>query len=216
MTRSAWQLATRSRPAPPLVLAAWAILSCAIVRADGSKTREQALADAFPEATIERRSAVLTQDQEGRVESAAGCRSASRLATWYRASVAGRLVGMAWFDSHVVRTQPEVLMVVISPEGIVRRVDVLAFREPREYRAQPKWIQQLVGRGLDAELELKRGIRGITGATLTSRAMTRSVRLCLALQQVLDPPVSPTTSAVVPTSGDDAAKPAVSGGGSRP
>jgi hypothetical protein len=82
-------------------------------------------------------------------------------------------------------------MVVVAPDGKVRRVEVVAFGEPLEYLAKKPFYEQFDGRCLDSDLELKRGIRGVTGATLTARATTDAVRRVLAMHQVLAAPEKP-------------------------
>jgi Na+-translocating ferredoxin:NAD+ oxidoreductase RnfG subunit len=43
------------------------------------------------------------------------------------------------------------------------------------------WLDQFTGRALDGDLAVQRGIRGITGATLSSQAATDAVRRILAI-----------------------------------
>jgi hypothetical protein len=93
--------------------------------------------------------------------------------------------GTAYFDTHRVRTLPETVMVVVAPDGRVRRIEVLSFDEPPDYLPRAVWYGQLVGRRLDDELALGRSIRGVTGATLTVRATTEAVRRVLALDHVI-------------------------------
>jgi len=76
-------------------------------------------------------------------------------------------------------------MVALDAAGAVSRVEVLSFREPQEYLPRDAWYEQFDGRRLDAELRLKRGVRGVTGATLTARATTEAVRRVLALHAVI-------------------------------
>jgi len=76
-------------------------------------------------------------------------------------------------------------MIVVDPRGRIARFEILAFGEPPEYIPRGSWYQQLIGRELDDELELDRGIRGVSGATLTARASTQAARRILALHQVL-------------------------------
>jgi hypothetical protein len=76
-------------------------------------------------------------------------------------------------------------MVVVDPGGRVRRIEVLSFREPQDYLPREGWYGQFEGRALDGELNMKKGIRGITGATLTARATTEAARRVLALHRVL-------------------------------
>ncbi len=53
-----------------------------------------------------------------------------------------------------------------------------------DYLPRGAWYGQFAGRGLDDELELKRGIKGVTGATLTARATTAAARRLLATHRV--------------------------------
>jgi Na+-translocating ferredoxin:NAD+ oxidoreductase RnfG subunit len=151
------------------------------------QSQEEALQAAFPEATVERHTAFLDDDQVARIRSLAGSEPSSRVVNYYRGIREDRMVGTAYFDGHRVRTLPEVLMVVVGPEGTVKRVSVLSFLEPKDYLPRQRWLDQFQGRALEEGLSLKREIRGITGATLSARAVTDAVRRALALHQVLNP-----------------------------
>ena len=78
-------------------------------------------------------------------------------------------------------------MIVVTPEGTIRRIEVLKFSEPPEYQAPESWLGQFEGKELTPELLLKRSIVNMTGATLTSRAVTQASRRVLALNKVIDP-----------------------------
>jgi electron transport complex protein RnfG len=148
-------------------------------------TVEEALALAFPDATADRETLFLSADQRSMVRDNSGVDVKSGLATRYVArSADGEVVGFAYLDTHVVRTLPETVMVVIDAGGTVQRVEVVAFREPMEYLPRESWYGQFEDRELDSELELKRGIRPVTGATLTARATTDAVRRVLAIHEV--------------------------------
>ncbi|HEX9637126.1 MAG TPA: FMN-binding protein, partial [Acidobacteriota bacterium] len=97
-------------------------------------------------------------------------------------------LGAAYFDSHLVRTLPETIMVVVDPAGRIVRIEVLSFSEPEEYRPRPAWIDQFDRQALAPELSLKRAIHGLTGATLSARAITEAARRVLALHQVVREP----------------------------
>jgi len=152
-------------------------------------TQEEALGLAFPAPlTVERRTAFLTEAQEAEVDRLAGTGIRSSVVTFYVGlGPDGAPRGVAWFDVHRVRTLPEVLMIVAGVDGRVRRVEVLKFAEPPEYIASDRWLEQFHGKSLDADLAVRRGIVNLTGATLTSRAVTDAVRRALALQAVIRP-----------------------------
>ena len=146
---------------------------------------DEALRLAFPGAEVARRTAYLTQEQVRRARALAGVEVPSALVTYYQAKRAGRPAGTAYFDTHRVRTLPETLMIVVDPQGKVARMEVISFREPEEYLPRGVWYEQFRGRSLDRDLQLKRDIHPVTGATLTARATTDAVRRVLALHQVI-------------------------------
>jgi len=149
-------------------------------------TQEEALRLAFPGASVERKTAFLTDAEKEEVARRAGGAPPAALQPYYVATRNGAVVGTAYFDVHVVRTENEVLFVVVTPAGTVGRVEVLSFSEPEEYLPKTHWYAQFPGRALDEELSVKRAIRPVTGATLTVRATTGAVRRVLALHEVLE------------------------------
>lgn len=148
-------------------------------------TTQEALALAFPGAQLLRKEHVLTEVQASRVKALAGVEVPGRWTVAYEARRNGTLVGVGFFDTHRVRTLNETLLVAISPEGRVLRVESVAFHEPAEYSAKEAWVRQFGGKALDPQLSLKGVIHPLSGATLTAHAMTDAARRCLALHQVL-------------------------------
>ena len=155
------------------------------VRATVLITVEEALKLAFPNATTERQTLFLSEEQQEKAAKDSGSEVLSALATRYIAKGAdGSVVGWAYLDTHRVRTLPETLLIVLDADGSVRRVEVVTFREPLEYMPREGWYGQYEGETLDDDLALKRDIRPVTGATLTARATTEAVRRVLALHAV--------------------------------
>lgn len=142
---------------------------------------------AFPGAVIERRTVYLSDAQVRAAEGEAGTRLATAIVHPYVARREGRPVGLAFFDTHVVRTLAETLLVAIDADGKLLRVEVIAFDEPPDYLPRPEWYRQFDGRVLDPELELRRAIRPVTGASLSARAATDAARRALALFRQLAP-----------------------------
>lgn len=156
--------------------------ACAVV----FHAKDEALALAFPGSDrVEDRAFILTDEQKQAVEKRARAPVESQLWTVYIGWHGDELLGYAVIDTHVVRTLPEAVMVVLSPAGEVRRAEVLAFYEPPEYVPTERWTKQFDGRHLDDDMKLGGGIQGITGATLSATAMTAGVRRVLALYGVL-------------------------------
>ncbi|HEV2853012.1 MAG TPA: FMN-binding protein [Thermoanaerobaculia bacterium] len=188
---------TRPEPAPTGSTSSWGtfsrlalaalLLAAAPAAAKVFVTVDEALKLAFPGCEVERRTAFLKPEQVQRARGLAGAEVPAALVNYYVARRGGQPAGTAYFDTHRVRTLPETLMIVVDPQGKVGRIEVISFREPEEYMPRGAWYQQFLGRGLDADLQLKRGIHPVTGATLTARATTDAVRRVLALHQVISP-----------------------------
>ena len=150
------------------------------------ESRKEAVASAFPDADrVAEQSFVLDDEQVRAVESLAHARLDSKLVTLYTGLKGEQVLGYALIEVHTVRTLPEAFLVVISPEGEIRSLRMLAFYEPPEYLPTARWLEQFHDEKLSPELLLQRKIHGIAGATLSARAVTGGVRRALALYEVL-------------------------------
>jgi len=157
-------------------------------RAQGVITQEEALALAAPNATWQRHTAYLAEDDLAAIrEQSNGVEVEQLVISYYVAHQEGRKTHVAYFDAHLVRTLSEVIMVVVTDSSTVDRVEVLRFSEPPDYRAPDGWLAQFEGHDLDDDLSLKGDIVGMTGATLTARAVTGAVRRMLAVHGYLRP-----------------------------
>ncbi|MGH0032207.1 MAG: FMN-binding protein [Myxococcota bacterium] len=149
-------------------------------------SRNEAVQLAFPEADrIEDETVLLGDEQVDRIQSLAKSELESRLVRVYRGFRGGELLGYAIIDVHNVRTLPEAFLVVLSPQGQVRNLRVLAFHEPLEYKPSDRWYDQFENASSRRTLRLGRDVHGIVGATLSARATTRGVRRALALYEVV-------------------------------
>lgn len=151
-------------------------------------SQKDALALAFPDGTkVERRTAFLTDEQAAAAEKDAGTKIDSKVWTYYVGNSTSGAAGTAYFESHKVRTMNEAFMVVVNPDATVRFIEILSFAEPDEYLAPKNWLGQFAGKPLNDDLMMRRGLRNITGASITSDAVTRGVRRILAVHRVLNP-----------------------------
>lgn len=148
-------------------------------------TVEEALALSFPGCEIVPETVYLTDAEREAARDLARVDVPQAMLRRYVARREGAPAGTAYLEAHRVRTLKETVLVVVDPQARLARFEVLAFAEPLEYLPRDAWYQQLVGHALDDELELDRGIRGVSGATLTARASTDASRRTLALHAVL-------------------------------
>lgn len=167
------------------VLGASMAVLIAAAAAAATITRDEALALAFPGATIRGEQLFMTPEQQKRAAATGGVEVPSALVARYVATKDGLAIGRAYVDTSTVRTKKETLLISLDPAGRVKRIDVTAFLEPAEYQAPDAWLRQYRDRPLSDDLGLNRAIRPIAGATLTARAVNAAVRRVLAIDRVL-------------------------------
>jgi hypothetical protein len=149
-------------------------------------TREEALRLAFPKgAVVTRKTAFLSEADRAEVARRSGGAPPPGLVAYYVATVDGVDAGTAYFDTHIVRTLPETVLVALDARGSIARVEVLSFSEPEEYLPRGAWYGQFPGRTLGDELSEKKGVRPVTGATITVRVTVEAARRVLALDAFL-------------------------------
>lgn len=94
----------------------------------------------------------------------------------------GDALRSAWILEEIGKDQPITVGLVVS-DGRLERIKVLVFRESRGWEVRhPFFTDQFRDIGLTAgELDLNRDIDGISGATLSVRALKKLARLALYL-----------------------------------
>jgi hypothetical protein len=170
------------------------VLAAAVVAAGTAEarvllTQDEALKLAFPAPqTYERKTLYLDEAQAARAAREAGAPVEVRVVPYYVGSEGGRVTGYAYFDTHLVRTLPETILVRLRPDGAIAAIDIVAFDEPDEYRTTPRWLQQFQGQGGPAAGDLGGKIRALSGATLSARAVTDAAKRIVTLHRLFVAP----------------------------
>lgn len=151
------------------------------LRAQSFLTRDQALDMYFPGALTEKNTLYLDDGQVRKIQELARSKVPSKLVPYVVCREADRVVGYAFFDAEVIRTQKVAYMIALGAEGKVRAMEILAFYEPDDYRPTARWMKQFDEKGIGDDLTLRRGIAGISGATLSAQVLTDAVRRTLAI-----------------------------------
>lgn len=98
----------------------------------------------------------------------------------------------AWVLEEIGKEMPITVGIAVD-NGAIERVRVLMYRESRGWEVKsPAFTDQFTGGRLIAENKLDQNIDGISGATLSVRALGKLARLALLLhQQVIDTAEAP-------------------------
>jgi electron transport complex protein RnfG len=146
---------------------------------------DDALKMSFPQCEVKRQTFYLTAEQLNEAKKLSSGEIDSSMVVRYEGQCSGDGSGFAYVDTHRVRTQPESLFVVLGRDHVLKKVEILSFREPTEYIPKAKWYEQFPQHKLDDDLQIKKGITPVTGASLTARATTQAVRRVLAVDQIV-------------------------------
>lgn len=148
-------------------------------------SKNEALELAFGKGTqVEQLSLFPDEQQVAKIEELAKVKLDTGLFTFYVGKDQGKILGYAAIETGTVRTKPETLMIVLTVTGELRNVTTLAFHEPPEYQPPERWFEQLYKRPL-ADMDFNKGVDGISGATLSTRAAVSGVRKVMAIYQVM-------------------------------
>jgi hypothetical protein len=164
-------------------VAAGLLLAAAAARPEATEAPAkdiQAVRSLFPGAEqVEPRDVLLTDEMVSRIERLARARVQERLVTFYTVRAGGAVRGYAVIHSHVVRTKRETFAIAFEPDGRIRKITVLAFLEPEEYKPAERWLAQFEGKGPQDRLATGQDLAPITGATLTARGIAEQSRWLL-------------------------------------
>jgi hypothetical protein len=152
--------------------------------ADVYYSKEEALEIAFgKDSQVESIPIFLTEQQKEAIEKMSQTKLEGQLYTLFKGMKGDTLLGYAAIESQTVRTQAETLLVVLSPTGELKNVEVLAFHEPTEYKPQKPWLEKLFKRPVD-QLRAHHGVDAISGATLSVKSTLDQIRKVMAVYQI--------------------------------
>ena len=143
-------------------------------------TPEAFLAAAFGGAAPKAKKFWVTGDHRAAIAGILGRRFGGLRLNYWRADRR-----TAWILEEIGKVKPITTGLVVR-DGAIESVRVLVYRESRGWEVRHDFFtDQFVGARLDGRLRLDRGIDGISGATLSVRALTDLGRLALYLHNAV-------------------------------
>jgi thiamine biosynthesis lipoprotein len=170
----------------PWAAASAAMLASAVPAAGQVFLNEsQALQTVFGQDVVARREAKsLTDGERKKLEASTGLRFPEPSYNFLVVERRGQLVGYAVVLDEIGKSEPITTMVGITPDGKVSDVAVMVFRESRGWEVKEKrFVRQFHGKRVGDPIEVERDIINYSGATLSSKALTRAVKRSLQLFQ---------------------------------
>lgn len=146
-------------------------------------TEREALQKIFPApAAIEKKTVVLLKQDRATIEKKYGLDITERFFDVYLGTSKGKVTGYAITLNEIGKELPITFMVGITPRGQISAVHIMTFREPRGGEVKnPQFLSQYQDKTLKQPLRVGKDIVAISGATLSSHAISRGTRKALVL-----------------------------------
>ena len=139
---------------------------------------EQAQREMFGVMALKPYPVALTAQQQDRLK------DASSVSLPFQGNRVWKAADGSWFvvDEVVGKHEFITYAVGIAPDGSVKQVEVLEYRESYGFEvADPKWLKQFVGKGAASTLKLGKDVENISGATLSSKHLADGVKRVMTM-----------------------------------
>lgn len=152
------------------------LVACTVLADDAYQSQDDFLLEAFSGVTPEPGVIWLKGDLKNTASDILGHPYPGlRIRYW------GEVGRSAWILEEIGKVKPITVGLVVNDDGL-EKIRVLAFRESRGWEVRyPFFTDQFIGIGLTDDNDLTRPIDGISGATLSVRALKKLARLALYL-----------------------------------
>jgi len=144
---------------------------------------EDLLKNLFPGGELTKKWYYLTPEEKEKIETQLKEKLPSRVVYRYLWKTTEETLYI-YLDSHIVRTKGETLLVALTPKGVIRRVEIVTFEEPPEYKPPFSWLRLFLG---PSEAVTTTPRPPIIGATLTTVALKKAIRRVVFLHRYLLP-----------------------------
>jgi hypothetical protein len=164
---------------PVLLSTFLSLIASTTLAVDANLAPEAFIAQTFSGHTPEQSVLWLDKEMQQRIQSILGRTLPLRVRYWKQANKT------AWILDEIGKEKPITTGIVIN-EGQIAKVKVLVFRESRGWEVKQSFFtDQFTGAALNEDQQLTKSIDGITGATLSVRAVTKLAKVALYLDSLV-------------------------------
>ncbi len=149
---------------------------------------DQTLAAVFPGAEIQAQTRTVTPQDRTKLEQKLGYHIPEKAFTFYIAASQQKRIGYAVVLDEIGKHFPMTFLVAVTPDHHVRDVTLLTYRERigADVR-KPRFMRQFIDKTASNPLQVKNDIQGITGATISSWAISAGVKKALIITEYFYP-----------------------------
>ena len=137
------------------------------------------------EIKIEKKSILISKTQAQAVQESAKVKLSTKIYKTFKVTQDEKLLGYGVLVIQKVRTKNNAILSIITTDGMLKSIEIIAFNEPPEYIPSKIWVDKFKDVKLDDTLKLGKKIPNITGATFSARSATDASRIALAIYEVV-------------------------------
>ncbi len=161
------------------------ILTAATASANLLISPSEAMQHAFgAKCTVTKKNILLTSGQAAMAQKMAQVKLETKIYRTYTALLNGKTVGYGILITRKVRQKDAAVLYMITQDGTIKSIEIIAFNEPPEYMPQSAYLKQFEGKKESSNMRVGKEIPTISGATLSARNVTDGARLALAVFHV--------------------------------
>lgn len=128
----------------------------------------------------------LTPDSKKRIEIKVGQRFFRNSIYTWKISINNTTVGYALLDNVIGKSLPITFLVIFNLEGIILSTHVVKYRESIGGEISNwRWNRQFSGRNYQSSFSVGNDIDGISGATISVKAMARGIHKLTILMKII-------------------------------
>jgi len=135
-------------------------------------------------ARVEKKNILLSTKEAKAIQDLAKTKLNTKIYRIFRAYQEDKLLGYGILVLHKVRSKDTAVLSIITPDGLLKTIEIIAFNEPVEYIPSKNWIGVFQNKTLTPSLKTGNEIPSISGSTLSARAITKATRIALSLFEV--------------------------------
>ena len=133
------------------------------------------------EMTITKKNHLLSKKIAADVQQEARVKLTTKIYRVFKASKESVITGYGVLITRKVRSKDAAVLYLITPDGMLKGIEIVAFNEPSEFIPSKRWIEQFKSKSSSDPLRVGKDIPTISGATLSARNITESARIALAV-----------------------------------
>ena len=134
---------------------------------------------------VDKKSILLSRTQALEVQKMAKVKLKTKLYKIFKVTHENKLLGYGVLVTQKVRSKDTAILSIITPDGVIKAIEIIAFNEPPEFIPSKVWVEVFRGAVLDDSLELGKKVPNISGSTFSARSATDASRIALAIYDVV-------------------------------